>query len=248
MGVSNQIAISKGDISVPQSDWRNAKQETIASDQDVFRRRLAGLKPDDSSLDFQAPFSPSATLVQQCTWQANDPLVHYTLDDLTSAELTNEVAYIEPSQGRTPFREISARKNKRYYPWPSAYSDSGNDVPARMIYRDPLIFGSDSWNFPTNHFPSVGWIGRIHRGTPWQTMYLKAETEPDVTREDHDRVGSKSGRNSSTHIPNERLAGAGPLHGRAERERGARVVVSESDESWTVGGCAFRRLFAHRHE
>jgi hypothetical protein len=28
--------------------------------------------------------------------------------------------------------------------------------------------------FPTNKFPNVGWIGRVHRGTPWQTIYLKA--------------------------------------------------------------------------
>jgi hypothetical protein len=28
--------------------------------------------------------------------------------------------------------------------------------------------------FPTNKFPNVGWLGRVHRGTPWQTIYLKA--------------------------------------------------------------------------
>ena len=33
---------------------------------------------------------------------------------------------------------------------------------------------SDDWDFPTNKFPTVGWLGRVHRGTPWQTVYLKA--------------------------------------------------------------------------
>ena len=33
---------------------------------------------------------------------------------------------------------------------------------------------SDDWNFPTNKFPTVGWLGRVHRGTPWQTVYLKS--------------------------------------------------------------------------
>ena len=33
---------------------------------------------------------------------------------------------------------------------------------------------SDDWQFPTNALPNVGWLGRIHRGTPWQTVYLKA--------------------------------------------------------------------------
>jgi hypothetical protein len=31
------------------------------------------------------------------------------------------------------------------------------------------------WQFPTNLFPGVGWLGRVHRGTPWQTIYLKAD-------------------------------------------------------------------------
>lgn len=31
------------------------------------------------------------------------------------------------------------------------------------------------WAFPTNKFPNVGWIGRVYRGTPWQTVYLKAD-------------------------------------------------------------------------
>ena len=33
---------------------------------------------------------------------------------------------------------------------------------------------SDSWDFPTNKLPNVAWVGRIHRGTPWQTVYLKS--------------------------------------------------------------------------
>jgi hypothetical protein len=40
--------------------------------------------------------------------------------------------------------------------------------------RDSLVWGSDYWDFPTNKYPTVGWIGRVHRGTPWQTVYLKA--------------------------------------------------------------------------
>jgi hypothetical protein len=36
-----------------------------------------------------------------------------------------------------------------------------------------LVWGPDYWDFPTNYYPTVGWIGRVHRGTPWQTVYLK---------------------------------------------------------------------------
>ena len=43
-----------------------------------------------------------------------------------------------------------------------------------LAIKDPLVYCSDDWNFPTNKFPTVGWLGRVHRGTPWQTVYLKA--------------------------------------------------------------------------
>jgi hypothetical protein len=43
-----------------------------------------------------------------------------------------------------------------------------------LTERDPLVYSSDNWDFPTNKFPTVGWLGRVHRGTPWQTVYLKA--------------------------------------------------------------------------
>jgi hypothetical protein len=44
-----------------------------------------------------------------------------------------------------------------------------------MLFKDPLIRGAADWQFPTNKFPGVGWIGRVHRGTPWQTIFLKAD-------------------------------------------------------------------------
>ena len=35
---------------------------------------------------------------------------------------------------------------------------------------------SDYWEFPTNQYPNIGWLGRVHRGTPWQTVYFKGVT------------------------------------------------------------------------
>jgi hypothetical protein len=42
-----------------------------------------------------------------------------------------------------------------------------------MRVKDPLVVLSDNWDFPANKFPNAGWLGRVHRGTPWQTVYLK---------------------------------------------------------------------------
>jgi hypothetical protein len=36
------------------------------------------------------------------------------------------------------------------------------------------MYSSDYWDFPTNKLPTTGWLGRVHRGTPWQTVYLKS--------------------------------------------------------------------------
>lgn len=51
--------------------------------------------------------------------------------------------------------------------------------------KDPQIVGSDSWRFLAQSsnapaalrsvsYPNLGWLGRVHRGTPWQTTYLKS--------------------------------------------------------------------------
>ena len=41
--------------------------------------------------------------------------------------------------------------------------------------KDAGIFNSDQWDFPQRKFANLGWIGRVHRGTPWQTVYLKSD-------------------------------------------------------------------------
>jgi hypothetical protein len=53
------------------------------------------------------------------------------------------------------------------------YSGADNN-PFNLAFKDPLMWQSDDWDFPTNKFPTIGWLGRVHRGTPWQTVYLKA--------------------------------------------------------------------------
>jgi hypothetical protein len=49
-----------------------------------------------------------------------------------------------------------------------------------MLFIDPQMHGATNWDFPTNKFPGVGWLGRVHRGTPWQTVYLKADNPSGI--------------------------------------------------------------------
>jgi hypothetical protein len=104
-------------------------------------------------------------------WQANDPLVHYTVGDLLdlNRQATNVVFNADPK-----FWNIG-RINDRYEPW-GGNPTAGSTSPTRfeLAVKDPLVTRSDDWMFPTNKYPSVGWLGRVHRGTPWQTVYLKS--------------------------------------------------------------------------
>jgi hypothetical protein len=52
--------------------------------------------------------------------------------------------------------------------------NSGSPTKQDLAVKDPMVLRSDDWDFPTNKFANVGWLGRVHRGTPWQTIDLKS--------------------------------------------------------------------------
>lgn len=136
---------------------------------------------------------------------ANDPLVHYTIEDLRPGAVW---LIIDPdgSPGRSPNgqgtqvasdashhrieagRDMKARSVRAYAPWGWGQSlpggASGVAAVAGMTVekdpgrKDPGITASDDWDFPSGPLPSVGWLGRVHRGTPWQTLYLKSPVVP----------------------------------------------------------------------
>jgi len=77
--------------------------------------------------------------------------------------------------------------NRYYNPWGRGIDTTGtrlanlpgyyNVTPAAYDQRlkDAGIVSSDMWDFPQRKFANLGWIGRVHRGTPWQTFYLKSD-------------------------------------------------------------------------
>jgi hypothetical protein len=123
----------------------------------------------------QVPFSPTRRVAQQLSWQANDPLVHYTAGDLLNLSKTNNVEKLS-LKTTPPLLPNLGVLNDRYSPWGGnpVNTGSGNPNEFNPAVKDPAVKRSDDWQFPTNALPNVGWLGRIHRGTPWQTVYLKA--------------------------------------------------------------------------
>jgi hypothetical protein len=64
--------------------------------------------------------------------------------------------------------------NTRYHPWNYSFNQLGDPGLKDPAFKDPMVGGSDDWTFPANNFLNLGWLGRVHRGTPWQTVYLKS--------------------------------------------------------------------------
>jgi hypothetical protein len=152
-----------------------------------------------TGLVVQAGYTATRTTFVPYLYQVNDPMVHYLASDLdagSGAVWANDapvpngiwnqndaVAGATPPavsyQVPTPPSAQDTTKG-RYQPWgtaaPTTLQSSAYNFgnPYDDIYKDPGIWDPDYWNFPTNRYPTVGWIGRVHRGSPWQTVYLKS--------------------------------------------------------------------------
>ena len=151
----------------------------------------------NSQTSIQAPYTPSRMIYSAYLMQANDPLVHYTSSDLNAQVGTwavwnggmtaqNGFWYHSDDPSLQPTPQVPGTPiGGRYQPWARkgqmGFLNALTTTPVLTNYAciDPLAYASDYWDFPTNQYPTVGWIGRVHRGTPWQTIYLK---DSDLTR------------------------------------------------------------------
>jgi hypothetical protein len=134
-----------------------------------------------SNLTHQVPFTPTVTVYDYTTWQANDPLVHYLGSDLNFSQIeTKPASGVNPPNyhGVTNFFGTLPNiglLNARYAPWGKLRVFAGSDNNRyNLAYKDPLVTSADNWNFPSGNGFSLNTLGQVHRGTPWQTVFLKA--------------------------------------------------------------------------
>jgi hypothetical protein len=171
-GIQNQIEASLGHLSV---DWNPSTHEFPAgmsvADAIAFFRGQFMPGYLRSSNTFNAPYQPFRNLYLVTSWQANDPLVHYTVGDLA-----NQWAATFMADNLTPPPTANlGQVNKRYEPWGgSPISDIASVTKVDLTVKDPLVVHPDDWDFPTNLLANLAGLGRVHRGTPWQTLYLKS--------------------------------------------------------------------------
>ena len=232
-GMDNQMLASLGVFRVPPSLWRSpAGAGGLVEDPqfsiDGLRYFLYGTLPTTSldpsyadrirrqygsNLVVQVGFNPSPKVFMSDRRMANDPLVHYTRDDLGPGYFfLTEAGYTEIPheffglvsgadfggiQLATNFVGFDIGRSSKYInlyaPWGANPNYTGvavgvDDRDSRAFdygFKDPLIRSPDDWNFPTGtnsqfRFGSIGELGRVHRGTPWQTIYLKSPPAPEL--------------------------------------------------------------------
>jgi hypothetical protein len=203
-GVLSQILTSKnGSVPAEDGTWTsdpdaielgNNVAQQAASFSAFFSPGNKFGKTTNLLLSVQAPYAPTRYIVQYLTWQANDPLVHYLASDIDSTVSPNTVRipqigvnHYNPGEVVMPLTGLNlGRLNDNYMPWggnPNYHPFAGEQTFAatneyNLEIKDPLLWQPDFWDFPTAPYTTLNWIGRVHRGTPWQTIYLKAD---DVT-------------------------------------------------------------------
>ena len=118
-------------------------------------------------------YVPIANYTDSNIWMTCDPLVHYTLGDLSSPSTATPGGAILPITTTllqaNPSMTLSLNRNT------TRYMLGAENPDPDMVFKDPNMTNANNWQFPTNLFPGVGWLGRVHRGTPWQTVYLKPD-------------------------------------------------------------------------
>jgi hypothetical protein len=153
---------------------------------------LQAIAAASATTSIQAPFIPIATVVQHISWQANDPLVHYLASDLNWQSAIVVDRYVDNLTNNNVNGNLG-QLNQHYMPWGGNPLLSGFDKnPYNLTVKDPLIRQSDDWDFPTNESVSGNWLGRVHRGTPWQTIYLKASDILNQTNNFGANVGTNT--------------------------------------------------------
>ena len=195
-GIASQMGVSQNAPGLNASYWDEADSERVKAEIYGFTVFMGGTPNGNlppgytgvyqsylTNLTVQVPYAPTVTAYGYTSWQANDPLVHSLASDLNFSGYDPDAnSGVHTGINKLPNKatlkilpDIGAL-NARYQPWgrtPQALAlfDQNGSNPA---YKDPLVNESENWDFPGTKLPSVGWLGRIHRGTPWQTVFLKA--------------------------------------------------------------------------
>jgi hypothetical protein len=195
IGLISQIGVSLGNYTAnPASGTWDTTDPALLADEIAGFNAFMGYVPPppytsgelqaiaaaSAATSIQAPLIPKATVVQHISWQVNDPLVHYLASDLNWSGAIVCDRNVASLTNNNP-NGVLGVPNQHFMPWGgNPLLSTFDQHPYDFALKDPLVRQSDDWDFPANETLSGEWLGRVHRGTPWQTIYLKAS---DVLQE-----------------------------------------------------------------
>ena len=188
LGIINQIDISSTPLSASNSllwvaynssalggtniNWEVAKMQQFMTGTNQF-----GFRMRTSGTNMQVPFTPTIKVYRDLSWEVNDPLVHTLASDLFRPAQTNLPPQVRPPRSPIPPPGTIGTNNIALRPWggnPRLTNVSYTLQDYDLSLKDPGIRRSDDWQFPNGSFANIGWLGQVHRGTPWQTLYMKS--------------------------------------------------------------------------
>ncbi len=181
-GVLNQVAVGLGCLPLSEALWRNFTPVSYSAQLRAALQRqfISSLFGTDlfGPQAFYAPFDPFCDIFINTHWQANDPLVHHTLADLLALQ---SHPIVRGSNWDSPLSGLHYI-NRRYEPWAPRPDNAANVTLYDLSLKDPLIGRSDDWDFPEAQTLAPEWLGQVHRGTPWMTLYLKPAPRLQLNR------------------------------------------------------------------
>ena len=85
-GILNQIAVGQGLGTRAENPWVRDEPgclQLLSGSVPGFGQSAGNLRNVPTTNTFYAPYAPTRTVYFYTSWQVNDPLVHYTISDLT---------------------------------------------------------------------------------------------------------------------------------------------------------------------
>jgi uncharacterized protein DUF1565 len=180
-GIQAQIDISLGNPGIGIQEWTRFSLDTTDKDAGIasFRQFVfPQYNTNNTNLVQRAPFTPARKLVLSATWQVNDPLVHALPEHLKDITNNFSMVFVLPFGGELGSNHTIGRLNSRYSPWRGSPLKQPRPEDVDPTIKDWGITKPNNFNFPSGPAVNVGWLDRIHRGTPWQTLYFDRAAAP----------------------------------------------------------------------
>jgi hypothetical protein len=181
-GVQAQMDISLGQISIAPSQWAQFNLQGTQDRDSAVASFMQFVFPSfgggNTNLIQVAAFNPARKLLLSANWEANDPLIHSLPEHLKDSTNNFAVTLVRPFAAELNTNHSLGRLNSRYAPWGGRPGAVPRPQDISIAIKDSGVWSANDFDFPSGDGVNVHWLDRVHRGTPWQTLYFDAQMAP----------------------------------------------------------------------